>query len=297
MDIVSSGISISAAFILVAVFLVFSVGIAAAIGCFVYQDSKKRGMNAALWTLVVLIAPGFIGLIIYLVVRSDRDSKNIYCSSCGNAVDGSFNICPYCSAVLKPQCPRCSYPISAGWYVCPSCGEELPDEVRAHTTEQGGSDRGLSAILIGVVVVPIGLIVLAVVACFAIFTGEVNVSYGELYEESVSLSPDLPIYTEDVFDAKIDVHTDIKSIYSVDVTFYGADGNAIETAGVSNADGSNLSDIYITANIQPDAVSCIISFYGKSGELLCESESIELDGGAFIEGCLSMNGGQIEFEY
>jgi TctA family transporter len=37
----------------------------------VYRDAKKRGMEATLWLLVVLLT-GFIGLIVYLIVRRDH---------------------------------------------------------------------------------------------------------------------------------------------------------------------------------------------------------------------------------
>jgi TctA family transporter len=37
----------------------------------VYRDAKSRGMNGALWLIIVLIA-GIIGLIIYIVVREDK---------------------------------------------------------------------------------------------------------------------------------------------------------------------------------------------------------------------------------
>ncbi|MCC6065128.1 MAG: PLDc N-terminal domain-containing protein, partial [Thermofilum sp.] len=37
----------------------------------VYRDAKKRGMEATLWLLVVLLT-GFIGLIVYLIVRREH---------------------------------------------------------------------------------------------------------------------------------------------------------------------------------------------------------------------------------
>jgi heme/copper-type cytochrome/quinol oxidase subunit 2 len=37
----------------------------------VYRDAKSRGMNGALWLIIVLIA-GIIGLIIYIVVREEK---------------------------------------------------------------------------------------------------------------------------------------------------------------------------------------------------------------------------------
>ena len=37
----------------------------------VYRDAKKRGMEATLWLLLVLLT-GIIGLIVYLIVRRDH---------------------------------------------------------------------------------------------------------------------------------------------------------------------------------------------------------------------------------
>lgn len=37
----------------------------------VYRDAQSRGMNGALWLIIVLIA-GIIGLIIYVVVRGEK---------------------------------------------------------------------------------------------------------------------------------------------------------------------------------------------------------------------------------
>jgi len=37
----------------------------------VYKDAESRGMNGALWLIIVLIT-GLIGLIIYLVVRKEK---------------------------------------------------------------------------------------------------------------------------------------------------------------------------------------------------------------------------------
>jgi TctA family transporter len=46
------------------IWLVISVIIAV----WVYEDAKERGENAALWLLIVILT-GFIGLIVWLIVR------------------------------------------------------------------------------------------------------------------------------------------------------------------------------------------------------------------------------------
>lgn len=47
------------------------VGIPILIGVYVYKDAESRRMNATLWTLVAVFAPGLTGLIIYLLVCRD----------------------------------------------------------------------------------------------------------------------------------------------------------------------------------------------------------------------------------
>jgi len=37
----------------------------------VYKDAESRGMNGALWLIIVLLA-GLLGLIIYLIVREEK---------------------------------------------------------------------------------------------------------------------------------------------------------------------------------------------------------------------------------
>ena len=42
--------------------------VAIILGVWVYKDAEERGMEAALWLLIVLLT-GIVGLIIYLIVR------------------------------------------------------------------------------------------------------------------------------------------------------------------------------------------------------------------------------------
>ncbi len=54
------------------------------IGVYVYQDAKRRGMNAVLWTLVAVIAPALVGFIIYLLVRNGY--SDLECPRCGGRI-------------------------------------------------------------------------------------------------------------------------------------------------------------------------------------------------------------------
>ena len=42
------------------------------IGIYVYQDAKKRGINAVPWVLVAAIVPALIGFIVYLLIRDNK---------------------------------------------------------------------------------------------------------------------------------------------------------------------------------------------------------------------------------
>jgi len=100
---------------------------------YVYRDAKRRGMNPALWTLLVLIlAPMylFIGLVIYLLVR---DPLPYNCPQCSTSVSARFNFCPNCKCNLHPACPQCQQEVSDTDKFCPYCGTELKPAASADT--------------------------------------------------------------------------------------------------------------------------------------------------------------------
>lgn len=92
---------------------------------YVYRDAKRRGMNAALWTLLVLILSGgyfLIGLIIYLLVREPLPYA---CPQCSTTVNARFNFCPNCKYNLHPACPQCQREVDDTDKFCPYCAKEL----------------------------------------------------------------------------------------------------------------------------------------------------------------------------
>jgi len=92
---------------------------------YVYRDAKRRGMNAGLWTLLVLIlSPAYllIGLIIYLLVREPLPYR---CPQCGATVNARYNFCPHCKYNLHPACPACQREVADDDKFCPYCATEL----------------------------------------------------------------------------------------------------------------------------------------------------------------------------
>lgn len=68
------------------------------LGLWTWKDAKARGLNAALWTLVVLLVPSFIGLIVYLV--AGRNQAAGLCPGCAKAIQANVTFCPHCGAAV-----------------------------------------------------------------------------------------------------------------------------------------------------------------------------------------------------
>lgn len=76
----------------------------------VYKDAKARGEEAVLWLIVVLIA-NVIGLIIWLVVRPEKEAKRTkeggketrFCPNCGFKIAPESNYCSECGKKLNPS--------------------------------------------------------------------------------------------------------------------------------------------------------------------------------------------------
>jgi len=90
---------------------------------YVNCDARRRGMNVALWTLLVIFVPEAIGFIIYFLLRQPL---RIACPKCGALADPTFNFCPKCKFNLHPACPQCHHPVQVGDICCPYCGMALP---------------------------------------------------------------------------------------------------------------------------------------------------------------------------
>jgi RNA polymerase subunit RPABC4/transcription elongation factor Spt4 len=109
--------------------IVFAVAIATAIlfflTAYVYRDARRRGMNAPLWTfLVIVLFPAYLftGFVIYFLVR---EPLPFHCPQCGAMVSARFNYCPSCKYNLHPACPHCAREVRDTDRFCPYCGNDL----------------------------------------------------------------------------------------------------------------------------------------------------------------------------
>lgn len=124
------------------------------IGIMVYRDAKSRGMDALVWALVAMLIPGFIGLIIYLIMR--KDFGNLRCAKCNSLVRADFLACPYCGNDLKGRCPNCNRPVEPDYKICPNCAHALTPMEGAGTYQASRkSDNTLVILLIAAVLIPV----------------------------------------------------------------------------------------------------------------------------------------------
>lgn len=155
------------------------------IGVYVYRDSKRRGMNAALWTLIAILAPSLIGFIIYLLVRGNY--SNLKCPRCDTTVTEQYVVCPKCGAKLKPSCPNCSAPVEPDWTVCPKCAQPLPTVQEDIVTPIQPKDKTLWKILAAIIVIPVVLILVLGLSFSAVSGGGSSsireVSFDEYYAD------------------------------------------------------------------------------------------------------------------
>jgi hypothetical protein len=92
---------------------------------YVNRDARRRGMNSALWTLLVIIllpAWTFLGFLIYFLMREPLPYP---CPQCAKPVGARFNFCPNCKCNLHPSCPNCKREVVETDKYCPYCATEL----------------------------------------------------------------------------------------------------------------------------------------------------------------------------
>ncbi|HLI62757.1 MAG TPA: zinc ribbon domain-containing protein [Terriglobales bacterium] len=89
---------------------------------YVNADSKRRGMNSLLWTLLVIFVPKALGFIAYFLLRKPL---LIPCPKCGTAVGADFRFCPKCGNAVTPMCSHCGRSIQYDSTFCPYCGKTL----------------------------------------------------------------------------------------------------------------------------------------------------------------------------
>ena len=91
---------------------------------YVNADSKRRGMNSLLWTLLVLFVPKAIGFLAYFLLRKPLLVEGVHsCPKCGSGVRADFRFCPKCGYSFAPVCWNCGRGLQPDYVICPYCGK------------------------------------------------------------------------------------------------------------------------------------------------------------------------------
>jgi hypothetical protein len=93
---------------------------------YVNADSKRRGMNSLLWTLLVIFIPKALGFLAYFLLRKPL---LIPCPNCGTWLGSDFRYCPKCGHALTPTCSHCARSISHDYVCCPYCGKAVATQI------------------------------------------------------------------------------------------------------------------------------------------------------------------------
>ena len=89
---------------------------------YVNADSKRRGMNSLLWTLLVIFVPKALGFIAYFLLRKPLLMP---CPKCQWPIGSEFAYCPKCGYAVTPSCANCGRPIRRDYACCPYCGKPV----------------------------------------------------------------------------------------------------------------------------------------------------------------------------
>jgi hypothetical protein len=120
---------------LMSIFFAFFIFLVA----YVNRDAARRGMNAPLWTILILIffpTWGLIGLVIYFLMREPLPYP---CPQCSASVSARFNFCPNCKCNLQPSCPQCKREVAELDKFCPYCGTDLAGSGSSERMQQSPS--------------------------------------------------------------------------------------------------------------------------------------------------------------
>jgi len=118
------------AYLVFGIMLLIVIGLLSVISTFIYKDAPKHNMEPWMWMCIAVFVPNLLGLLIYLIIRSDNKTVKVKCITCGNNVKEEYNICPYCGNSLDYKCRECGTKISPNWILCPKCGTKTEKDVK-----------------------------------------------------------------------------------------------------------------------------------------------------------------------
>jgi hypothetical protein len=93
---------------------------------YVSRDVKRRNMSAPLWMMIVVVAnPGFIGAVVYFLLRQPI---SIRCPNCTTELTAGVHFCPQCRFQVAPVCGQCFRGVRITDAFCPQCGHDVTED-------------------------------------------------------------------------------------------------------------------------------------------------------------------------
>lgn len=101
--------------------------------------ARTRDFFAWLLALLLVLATGPIGLLLYFLLRPRETLAQVYdrqleeeallrdiaarraCPSCQTVTEPDWLVCPRCGQELRRRCNNCSRPLELDWVACPYC--------------------------------------------------------------------------------------------------------------------------------------------------------------------------------
>lgn len=227
----------SIAIILTALVVIAMIVLMVLLGVWTYRDAVSKGMNGVLWTAVVLLVPGFIGLIIYLIVR--MESGKVTCSNCNAEVNGKNRYCSNCGQALVPVV-------------------EISLEKEAMRNSQKKILIGIFSTLAGIVVMVIFIVAFLIIGGIRTAGHIVN-----------------GLMKEDTWNVLEDTFGDLDALFDEDEVHVSIDGNNVRIQGKDGKDLISVNEdgdsVYI--NLDMKELRSILDKYGiKYDEDLSEEE-------------------------
>lgn len=131
-------------------------------GIYVYRDAKQRNMNAVMWTLLAILAPFFLGFIIYLLERVNY--SNMKCPKCDMVIKEDYVMCPKCGTKLRAACPNCFTPVQMDWAFCAKCAYPLPESQNDIVSPIRKKDKTLGKVLLLIFLIPAVLLIMLIIS-------------------------------------------------------------------------------------------------------------------------------------
>lgn len=78
--------------------LLLVLGCWACLGVWTYRDAKARGLDARIWTVIVVLVPNLMGLLLYFLIG--RRQQRVRCASCGGQTEPGKHYCSNCGVSL-----------------------------------------------------------------------------------------------------------------------------------------------------------------------------------------------------